>query len=404
MTLRRPAWLMDVIESLRTRPGWVGLACFSITVGMAALCLLIAVLGGVRLKTRQMVADLGVNVWGLVQQAGEASPTHPVLPLTRRHVECLQAALPGADVTGLQSYESRETGLPDGTLLLAADERLCRVRPWRLVAGRLLDAEDLRSCSRRAVISTTLARELGVMPGGVLRLRDQPFQVIGVIEVGGTAAGDGGAGAGYRPGERVVVVPASLPPYWLTGETAPKQGLDAVFVRVAESARFRSAMRRAQNLFSQPDLRVDPVTWVTPEMLAQRWARYQRTVSAAGGGLAALCLLMGGVTLMSLLLADVRERIPEIGLRRSLGASRADIGVLFLAESLCITLGSSVAGVMVAGLGLAVFGGGMSAPWAWGGWCVAAPLLTGLVLGTAFSYLPARQAAALPPADALRNE
>jgi putative ABC transport system permease protein len=404
MTLRRPAWMTDVMESLRTRPGWVALACFSITVGMAALCLLMAVLGGVRLKTRQMVAELGVNVWGVLQPAVEATPERPVLPLTRRHVECLQAALPGADVAGVRHYESRETGLPDGTLLLAADEGLCRVRPWRLLAGRLLDAEDLRARSRCAVISTTLARELGLMPGADLRIRDQPFQVIGLIDAGGVSADAGADGAGYRPGERVVVVPASLPPYWLTGGTAPKEGLDAVFIRVAETAHFRSALARAQNLFSQPDLRVEPATWVTPESLAQRWARYQRLVSAAGGGLAALCLLMGGMTLMSLLLASVRERIPEIGLRRSLGASRSDIGALFLAESLCITLGSSVVGVAAAGLGLAVWGGWMSMPWVWSGWCVAAPLLTGLVLGAVFSYLPARHAAAIPPAEALRNE
>ena len=119
--MRRPAWIIDVIESLRSRPGWVGLACFSITVGMAALCLLIAVLGGVQMKTRQMVAELGVNVWGILQPAVVPEPARIVLPLTRRHVQCLQAALPGADVTGVQRYESRETGLPDGTLLLAAD-------------------------------------------------------------------------------------------------------------------------------------------------------------------------------------------------------------------------------------------------------------------------------------------
>lgn len=404
MRVVRPAWMTDVLESLRARPGRVGLACLSIAVGMASLSVLVAVSGGLSLKTRQLVAELGVNVFGILQPAAEGPAARPGRPLAQRHVDSLAAALPGAAVTGWQAYDSRETGLPDGTVLLAADERVGVVRPWRLIAGRFPDGADGRAQTRCAAISATLARELGLIPGAMLPLRGQPFAVIGVFDLEASGEAAPTEAVGYRPGERVVVVPGSVPPYWLGGEAAPKPGLDAVFVRAADPAHLRSALVRAENLLSQPDLQVTPVIWVTPERLARRWAKYQRTVAAVGGGVVALCLLMGGTTLMSLLLAGVRERVPEIGLRRSLGASRRDIGLLFMAEALCMTTVATVAGVSVALAGLAAAGGRLGLPWAWSGWCVAVPVLVGVVVAVAFSYVPARQAAGITPADALRSE
>ena len=402
--MARPAWMIDVQESLKARPGRVGLACLSIAVGMASLSVLVAVSAGLETKTRQLVAELGVNVFGILQPAAEVWGARPGHPLARRHVDSLAAALPGAAVTGWQAYDSHETGLPDGTVLLAADERVGEVRPWRLIAGRFPDGVDGRAQARCTAISATLARELGLMPGAVLLLRGQPFTIIGVFDLEASDEAAPTETAGYRPGERVVVVPGSVPPYWLGGEAAPKPGLDAVFVRTADRARYRSALARAENLLSQPDLQVAPVAWVTPERLARRWAQYQRTVAAVGGGVVLLCLLMGGTTLMSLLLAGVRERVPEIGLRRSLGASRRDIGLLFMAEALCMTAVATAAGVAVALAGLAVAGGRIGLPWAWSGWCVAAPVLVGVVVAVAFSYGPARQAAGIVPAEALRSE
>ena len=401
---RSPAWLTDLLEGLRARPGRVGLACLSIAVGMASLSVLVAVSAGLELKTRQLVAELGVNVFGILQPAAEAQGQRTGRPLTQRHVDSLAAALPGAAVTGWQAYDSRETGLPDGTVLLAADERVGDVRPWRLVAGRFPDGTDRRSQTRCAAISATLARELGLMPGAVLPLRGQPFAVVGIFDMEASGEAAPLEAAGYRPGERAVIVPVSVPPYWLGGEAAPRAGLDAVFVRATDPARFRSALARAENLLSQPDLQVTPVVWVTPERLARRWAQYQRTVTAVGGGVVVLCLLMGGTTLMSLLLAGVRERVPEIGLRRSLGASRREIGLLFMAEALCMTAVATAVGVATAMTGLAATGGRLGLPWAWNGWCLALPVLVGAVVAVVFSYVPARQAAGITPADALRSE
>lgn len=394
------ATLRDVAESLRSRPWRISLAGCSIAAGMAALTVLVAVTGGLVARTRAMVAELGVNVFGVTQPSeAPAAPERASVRLGARHVEALRAALPGALVAGVRLYRAHDAGLPDGTVVMAADEALCRVRPWRLVAGRLPDAADTQAQTRYALVSVTLARELGLRPGLDLRLRAQPYPVLGLIDVGGAAAGDA-----YRPGERVVVVPAGIPPYWLDGDAVCRPGLEAVFVRTRDATGLAAALARARNLFSQPDLGIEPAVWLTPETLAREWSRYQRVVTVAGGSMVVLCLLMGGITLMSLLLADVRERIPEIGLRRSLGASRAQVGWLFLAEAVTLTAVASGVGIAGAALALAAVGGSLPLPWAWTPACVAIPLAAGLGLGVLFSYLPARRAAGIEPAEALRND
>ena len=89
----RPAWMIDMLESLRARPGRVGLACLSIAVGMASLSVLVAVSAGLVLKTRQLVAELGVNVFGILQPTTETPVARSGQPLTQRHVDGLAAAL-----------------------------------------------------------------------------------------------------------------------------------------------------------------------------------------------------------------------------------------------------------------------------------------------------------------------
>lgn len=400
--MKRVAWTRDVLESLQSRPWRLTLAGCSLAAGSAALSLLLAVNGGLQARTRAMVAELGVNVFGLAQVQAEHGTERMPHRLSQRHVDSLRAALPDAEVTGLQVYGTREAGLPDGTVLIAADTSLCRVRPWRLVGGRLPDKADEQARARYSLVSVTLARELGVRPGDGLRLRGQPYPILGIIDV--TGSSHASSGDALRPGERVAVLPLGVPPYWMAGEAAQRTGLDAVFVRTPDAGALEAALARTLNLLSQPDLRVDPVTWITPESLARRWGRYQAAVSAAGGGVVLLCLLMGGITLMSLLLTDVRERIPEIGLRRSLGASRQQISGLFMAEAFVITTLAALAGVAAAGLSLAVAGSRLPAPWDWHTACVIIPLGAGVVLGMVFSYLPARRAAGIEPAEALRNE
>ena len=148
----------------------------------------------------------------------------------------------------------------------------------------------------------------------------------------------------------------------------------------------------------------DGVEWLTPRALLEGIRRGQRAIGWTAGAGGALSLLLGAVTLAGMLLTGVRERIPEIGLRRALGARRGEIAGLFVAEALALTAAAAAAGTLGAELALRGLGGRFPLPFHFGAGTRLLPLALAAGIALACSVGPAWRAARRPPAEALRNE
>jgi putative ABC transport system permease protein len=120
--------------------------------------------------------------------------------------------------------------------------------------------------------------------------------------------------------------------------------------------------------------------------------------------IAAISLLVGGIGIMNIMLAVVTERIPEIGVRRAIGATQEDILWQFLAETVVLSTAGGVVGCL---LGFA------AVPLAsqWTGWtgvftpgAVVAALTVSWLVGVVFGLAPAWQASRLRPVECLRYE
>ena len=109
------------------------------------------------------------------------------------------------------------------------------------------------------------------------------------------------------------------------------------------------------------------------------------------------------MTLASILTANVRERVPEIGLRLTLGGTPEQIAALFLWESILLSVGAATTGTIAALACLLFVGGSLPVPISLDARVFLIPPTGALVLGIAFAYVPARTAAMIRPSETLRN-
>jgi len=129
-----------------------------------------------------------------------------------------------------------------------------------------------------------------------------------------------------------------------------------------------------------------------------------QTMTMLLGGIAAVSLLVGGIGIMNIMLVSVTERTREIGLRKAVGATQADVLLQFLVEAVLLSVSGGVLGILVGAVGAQLLSRTL-------GWAtimsVQAALLAfvfSVAVGVFFGYYPARRAASLHPIEALRYE
>lgn len=393
---------LDVWDGLRTQPGRSALSLLAVAVGIAALTILVAVLGGLREKARRIAHDLGVNVVGILP-AGGSEPS-AAGRLEERHALLLAANFPGGLVSTMRRYDVPTLGTEKSLSVVATDPDLVRIRGWRLRDGRFLDGRDMERREWSAVVGRALAERWDWKVGNIVMLRNMPFRIVGIVEAGGGALETETGDPGLVLGERIVFVPKTVQPYWLTEWKTPEDRLDAVFLRTPEAMDYARALSTARSLLDQPGARAESLSWVTPESLTRNIRKLEKTISLTVGSIAVLCLVLGGTTLMSLMVSNVRDRVTEIGLRRALGATQRDVAALFVLESAVVTATAALMGVLAAHALLILGRTALPVPIRPGLSSILVPLIAAVVLGIAFSYWPARMAARITPAEALRAE
>jgi putative ABC transport system permease protein len=273
------------------------------------------------------------------------------------------------------------------------------LRGDEIAQGSSISDADVQALSRVAVLGADVKTTLFAADdpiGKAIRIADVPFQITGVLASRG--AGPGGANL-----DNVVLIPVTTASRrlfnrdFLTMLVAqlkdPEQGDRAV-------ARITSLLRERHHLVGSAS---DDFTVTNPRAAMARVTDVGSTLSKVLTGVAALATLIGGVVIMSLMLIAVSERRKEIGVRRSVGASRQDIMLQFLLEALTI---SALGGLI--GLTLGV-GGTLIATWwqqlpsalVWQ--AVGIAVAVSIAVGLVFGLHPAWKASHVDPIAALRS-
>ena len=402
MNRRLSSHLRDVWEGLRSQPGRVGLAFAAIAIGMSSLVVLCAILTGLQERSRGIVEDFGVNVLGIFPPPSSTGGSRA--SLSERHASILSENLPRCYVSTVRRYQVPTLGTNELLSVVATDSLLARVRQWTSLDGRFLDEWDLRSGERNAVVSRSLSKRWGWTVGDSIMLRTTPFKIVGIVAIGGGQAPADRGDSDRIFGERVVFVPKTVEPYWASTERRRARDLDAIYLLAPSPLNFADVVLTARRLVSQVERGSDGVSLITPDSLIQGVKKLQKTIGLSVGSVALLSLVLGGTTLMSLMVSNVRERITEIGLRRALGASAWDVASLFVTEASLVAGGAAIVATVGTHLLLMAARPAFPVPLSLGLASLSIPLAVALVLGISFSYGPAKWGAAITPSEALRNE
>jgi putative ABC transport system permease protein len=264
----------------------------------------------------------------------------------------------------------------------------------RVASGRFLPADDQRTARPFVVLGAKVARELfpAANPlGQRLQVGDQPARVIGVMEAKGFVLGFDMDDTVYIPAVRAL-------------DLFEREGLmeiDVLYRQGYAPEEVTAAIRRLLvNRHGQEDF-----TITTQEQMLDVLGEVLSMLTVAVGALGGISLLVGSVGIFTVMTIAVRERTAEIGVLRALGGSRRRILVLFLLEgTLLAALGGSaglLGGAVIAWLIHALVPLlPVHTPWTF----VLLAELLAMGIGVVAGILPARQAAALDPVQALRSE
>jgi len=272
--------------------------------------------------------------------------------------------------------------------------------------GRLFTQDDNESFLPVAVLGETAARELfpnGRAIGQFIKVNYQWFEVIGIL-IDRQVASDEFQGENVGGESDRVYIPL------FTGLNRLKQEifaseLSSLKLRIAESEK---DMGPASNAIQQQLIRrhggQEDVRMVIPtDLLAQQRAT-QRIFTIVMSAVAGISLIVGGIGIMNIMLANVMERKSEIGLLRAVGATRADVVRQFIVETTVIALAGAGLGV-IAGIGIA-YGIAFFAKWAvaWDAFIILASVSVCVTIAVGFGVYPAMSASRLDPVAALQSE
>jgi putative ABC transport system permease protein len=399
---------ITAIQALRRNAMRTALTALGMIIGVAAVIVMVAIGAGARSSIEKQIQSAGSNI---VMVSAGSSPFGPVrqgqgavTTLTAQDADAIRAKVPGIHYMS-PGLNTRAQIVADSanwnTQIQGTGAELADIRSWPLQFGTFFTEADVNHAAKVAVLGLVARDQLfgaGADPiGATIRIKNQPFRVIGVL----TSKGQAAMG---QDQDDTVIVPFTTVQKKLLGvqhvsniTISASDGTSLTTVQQDTTALLR--MRHAIQAGDDDDFLVRTLDEMTSMLTSTT-----DTMTWLLAGIGAVSLLVGGIGIMNIMLVSVTERTREIGLRLSLGARDLDVLTQFLVEALVLSMLGGAIGVAL-GFG-ASYAVSQIMHWS----AIVTPQAVAMSFGVAaaigifFGFYPARKAAALDPIEALRYE
>ena len=396
------------IKTLAANKVRTALSVLGILIGVAAVVAMLAIGAGAQAAMQKELSSLGSNL--LILRPGatrsssgvrsDAGATSKLMQEDaadlKNNIGNINNVVSTVNGRGQITFENKNWS----TQILGTNPGYAMMHASVPQAGRFFTDDENTSRARVAVIGMTLVRELfeGKSPiGNMIKINKVNFQVIGVLPTKGAN--------GFRDQDDIVIVPLNAAMYRLLG----KENVDTIEIEVS-GPQFTSTaqdqiLQRINTRRRVPEAQQEDAYQVrNMAEIQDALSSSTKIMSLLLSAIASISLVVGGIGIMNIMLVSVTERTREIGLRKAVGATRGDILIQFLVESIVVSMLGGVCGLALAWIvttGLTYY-----ANWP------AQISLSSVILSIAFSsgvgmifgIYPARKASLLHPIEALRYD
>ena len=397
-------------RALRVNKMRSALTMLGIIIGVMAVIAMLSVGSGARKAIGDSISAMGSNLLIIVPGATTAGGAHmgsgsaPTLTLMdtiaiKKECPAVLDVAPmhnGAAqvVFGHQNWTTQITGSTPSFLT---------VRDWNLQAGRNFTDQEAKTAAKVALLGRTVVENLfgGMDPvGQMIRIKDMPFLVIGVLESKGQSM------MGQDQDDAVIV------PF----HTAQKKLFGTPFPGLV---RFTMVKAKSNDLLDEAEKQITMLLHqrhhigpkqdndFTVRNLTQIMETFQTAVKIMTillGAIASISLLVGGIGIMNIMLVSVTERTREIGIRMAVGAKMLDIRLQFIIEAMALSITGGTVGIIIGIVISELIAKFSSLPVLISVWSILLGFGFSALVGIFFGFYPAYKASLLNPIDALRYE
>lgn len=391
------------LRAIRTNKTRSALTALGIIIGVASVILLVSIGSGLQNYVTQQFNDLGANLVFVVPgkvklSGGGGRPATFTSKFTFGDVRALQRmgdpikrVTVNENKTGTAKYRNKAFDVT----INGADEDYRAMRNLSAVSGSFITQSMVERSQFTVVVGAKVVTNLFAAHedpiGKTIDVSGNKFRIVGVMK--STGGGIGGA----NDQDSYIYIPMTTAEK-LFGTKNPV----ALLLQATDSDSVPLLVTKTKNYFYKRHLTDDDFTVLEPKQILDTVNSFLGVITGALSGIAAISLVVGGIGIANIMFVSVTERTREIGLRKALGATRRDILMQFLIESLTLS-------VLGGGVGI-IIGSGLSAllnHFIETSVTLSSVLLSfGIsgVVGVISGIAPAIRAGNLNPIDALRYE